>query len=165
LNKSKPAKAMTSREVAFKTPSGFLAFGFGVGLAPIAPGTAGTLLAVPFVLALKALDDVMMWGVLAGLFVLGVWVCGQATRNLGVHDHGGIVFDEMLGYWLTVALVPSGWPWLVAGFFLFRFFDILKPWPIGTLDRSVPGGFGIMVDDVLAAAYSMLILELIARVL
>jgi phosphatidylglycerophosphatase A len=146
------------RQVALRTPSGLLAFGFGAGLFPIAPGTAGTLLAVPFAYALKTLDPTLMWLLLAGMFLLGVWVCGMASRKLGVHDHGGIVFDEMLGYWLTVALVPTGWMWMAAGFLLFRFFDIVKPWPIRLLDQTVPGGFGIMLDDVLAAGYAMLIL-------
>jgi phosphatidylglycerophosphatase A len=154
---------LTARQVALGTPTGFLAFGFGAGLSPLAPGTAGTLVAVPFALALRSIDQTVMWLLLVVLFALGVWVCDRATQKLGVHDHGGIVIDEMVGYWLTVALVPSGWGWLVAGFFIFRFFDILKPWPIGYLDRSVRGGFGIMVDDVLAAVYSMLVLAIAAQ--
>ena len=146
------------KKVVFGSPSGFLAFGFGSGLSPIAPGTMGTLVAIPFIFALKALGSPGFWFVLVLLFLLGVQLCGSVSRKLGVHDHGGIVWDEMVGYWLSAAFVPLQWPWLLAAFLLFRFFDILKPWPIRQLDKKVSGGFGIMIDDVVAALFTVIIL-------
>ena len=149
------------RKIVFGSPSGFLAFGFGSGLSPFAPGTMGTLVAVPFIFALRSLNEAVFWLALLLLFALGVYLCGHVSRKLGVHDHGGIVWDEMLGYWLSAALVPLQWPWLLAAFLLFRFFDILKPWPIRQLDKKVSGGFGIMIDDVVAALFTLIILAVI----
>ncbi len=149
------------KKVVFGSPSGFLAFGFGSGLSPFAPGTMGTLAAIPFIFALRALGDPGFWIVLVLLFLLGVQLCGSVSRKLGVHDHGGIVWDEMVGYWLSAAFVPLQWHWLLAAFLLFRFFDILKPWPIGQLDKKVSGGFGIMIDDVVAALFTVLILAVV----
>ena len=140
--------------VDLRHPVHFLALGLGSGLSPRAPGTMGTLAAVPFVLLWQQLP---LWGfalvVVLG-FLLGVWLCEVAARNLGVHDHPGIVWDEFVGYWLTMLFAPSGWIWLVIGFVLFRVFDILKPWPIGWADRRVSGGMGIMLDDILAGIYA-----------
>lgn len=145
-------------KIVFGSPSGFLAFGFGSGLSPFAPGTMGTLVAIPFIFVLKSLGNVGFWVALVLLFLLGISLCGQVSRKLGVHDHGGIVWDEMVGYWLAVAFVPLQWPWLLAGFLLFRFFDIVKPWPIRYLDKKIHGGFGIMIDDVLAALFTVILL-------
>lgn len=150
------AQGPNLRQVAFGSPAGLLAFGFGSGLSPVAPGTMGTLAAIPFVFALKGLGETGFWIALILLFLLGIQVCGSVSRKLGVHDHGGIVWDEMVGYWLTVAFVPLQWEWLLAAFLLFRFFDIVKPWPIRQLDRKVSGGLGIMIDDVLAAVFAMI---------
>jgi len=146
------------RRVALRTPAGLLAFGLGSGLSRYAPGTAGTVAAVPFALLLKQLPAPAFWVVLAALFVAGVYLCGASSRELGRHDPGNIVWDEMVGYWLTVALLPMTWTWWLAGFAAFRLFDILKPWPIRWLERRVSGGLGIMLDDVLAALYAMLLL-------
>ena len=146
------------RRVALRTPAGFLAFGLGAGLSRYAPGTVGTVVAVPFAWLLMQMPPALYWAALAALFLLGVWLCGAASRMLGRHDPGNIVWDEMVGYWLTVALLPMTWGWWLAGFVAFRFFDILKPWPIRRLERVVGGGLGIMLDDVLAAVYAMLIL-------
>ena len=151
----------TLKKVALTTPSGLLAFGFGSGLSPFAPGTMGTLAAIPFIFALKSLGTPGFWIVLLLLFLLGIWLCDQVSRKLGVHDHGGIVWDEMVGYWLSMAFVPLQWQWLLAAFVLFRFFDIVKPWPIRQLDRKVSGGFGIMIDDIVAAVFTMVILALV----
>lgn len=118
----------------------------------------GTLVAIPFAILLKSLAVLNFWIALFALFWLGVWLCDHVSRKLGVHDHGGIVWDEMVGYWLAVAFVPLQWPWLLAAFILFRFFDIYKPWPIRQLDKNVSGGFGIMIDDILAAIFSMILL-------
>jgi phosphatidylglycerophosphatase A len=95
-------------------------------------------------------------------FCLGIYLCGETARRLGVHDHGGIVWDEFVGLWLVLLLIPAGLFWWLAGFFLFRLFDIVKPWPIGWLDQRLGGGFGIMLDDVLAALYALLPLWMIA---
>lgn len=137
----------------------FLAFGFGSGAAPKAPGTFGTLAAVPVFLLLAQLP---LWAYLAVVvisFVVGVYLCSQTSKDMGVHDHGGIVWDEFVGYWITMIALPVSWPWVIAGFVLFRFFDIIKPWPIGWLDKRVHGGFGIMIDDVIAGLFALVILQ------
>ena len=146
------------RKVALGSPSGFLAFGFGSGLSPFAPGTIGTLVAIPFALALKSLDPLGFWIALLLLFLSGIKLCADTSRKLGVHDHGGIVWDEIVGYCLAVAFVPLQWQWLLAAFALFRFFDIVKPWPIRQIDKKISGGFGIMIDDVIAALFTMILL-------
>lgn len=156
-NRASPDQ-LSLKKIVFGSPSGFLAFGFGSGLSPFAPGTMGTLVSVPFIFALRSLNEVAFWAALILLFALGVYLCGHVSRKLGVHDHGGIVWDEMLGYWLSAAFVPLQWPWLLAAFILFRIFDILKPWPIRQLDKKVSGGFGIMIDDVVAALFTLVIL-------
>jgi phosphatidylglycerophosphatase A len=93
--------------------------------------------------------------------LFGVWLCGKVARDLGVHDHGGIVWDEMVGIWITLWLVPADWYWLLLGLGLFRLFDTVKPWPIRWIDRQIHGGFGIMLDDVLAGIFAWLALQLI----
>ncbi|TCS38249.1 phosphatidylglycerophosphatase A family protein [Reinekea marinisedimentorum] len=138
----------------------FLAFGFGSGAAPKAPGTFGTLAAIPVYLLLAQLP---LWPYLAVIvlsFLLGVYLCGQTSKDMGVHDHGGIVWDEFVGYWITMIALPFHWAWIVAGFVLFRLFDILKPFPIGWLDKRVHGGLGIMIDDVIAGIFALIILQL-----
>jgi phosphatidylglycerophosphatase A len=144
-------------------PLGFLGFGFGSGLAPVAPGTAGTLAAVPLYLLLRDLPLAGYLAVVALLFLVGLPVCAHAARRLGVHDHPAIVWDEIVGYLVTMIAAPPGLVWIVAGFVLFRFFDILKPWPIRWCDRRVPGGFGIMLDDLLAGLFSASLLQLTLR--
>jgi len=146
------------RKVALGSPSGFVAFGFGSGLSPFAPGTVGTLVAIPFALALKSLDPLGFWIALLLLFLFGIKLCADTSCKLGVHDHGGIVWDEIVGYCLAVAFVPLQWQWLLAAFALFRFFDIVKPWPIRQIDKKISGGFGIMIDDVIAALFTMILL-------
>jgi len=149
------------KKVALGSPSGFLAFGFGSGLSPFAPGTAGTLVAIPFTFLLKSLGTTGFWIALVLLFLLGVKLCAHVSQKLGVHDHGGIVWDEMVGYWLAVAFVPLDWQWLLAAFLLFRFFDIFKPWPIRQIDKKISGGFGIMVDDVVAGLFTLVLLAVL----
>jgi len=143
-------------------PIHLLAFGLGAGKFPWAPGTAGTLVAVP--LYYFSLMPLPLWDYLLaviGLFVLGVALCHVTARNLGVHDHPGIVFDEIVGFLVTMAAAPAGWVWLVFGFALFRLFDIWKPWPIRAIDRGVGGGLGIMLDDVQAGIYAWLVIQLV----
>jgi len=144
----------------FRSPVQFFAFGLGSGLSPKAPGTAGTLAAIPLYL-LVADIGLPVYTTLLGLACLvGVYLCGAASRELGVHDHGGIVWDEFVGFWITMWAVPLTWQTVLAGFLLFRLFDIAKPWPISALDKRVGGGFGIMVDDVIAGMFSCLLLHL-----
>jgi len=145
---------MSPRQVAFGNVSGFLAFGFGSGLSPIAPGTAGSLTALVPALILPWLPvwAGLLWVAVA--FALGVVICDRASRALGVHDHGGIVWDEFVGLWLVLTLVPFDWAWWLAALVAFRVFDIVKPWPIGWLDKRVAGGFGVMIDDLIAALYA-----------
>ncbi|MFT7372236.1 MAG: phosphatidylglycerophosphatase A [Oleiphilaceae bacterium] len=142
-----------------KSPTNFAAFGFGSGCAPKAPGTAGTVVAVLLYLPLQFLPVYLYLLMLLLTFILGVWLCGKASKELGVHDHGGIVWDEFVGYWITMFMAPSGWGWILLGFVLFRLFDIWKPQPIRYIDRHVHGGIGIMVDDVLAGVYALLVLQ------
>lgn len=144
----------------WRNPIHFLAFGFGSGASPWAPGTMGTLAAVPLYFLMAQLPLPYYLLVLLVSFVLGCWLCGRTSSDLGVHDHGGIVWDEFVGYWLTMLALPVSLGWALAGFVLFRFFDIIKPWPIGWVDKRVHGGLGIMLDDVLAAVYAALILHL-----
>lgn len=146
--------------VVLRDPVHLLAFGLGSGLAPVAPGTFGTLAAVPLVIAAWQLPLGLRIALCALLVAGGTWICGVSARRLGVHDHGGIVLDEIASFYLLMLLVPSGWWWLAAGFVLFRFFDVAKPWPIRLLDRHVGGGFGIMIDDVVAALFAAAVMWL-----
>ncbi len=109
---------------------------------------------VAFHLMLQPLGQLAYCVLTAALFVLGIWICGRAAAALGVHDHGSIVWDEIVGYLVTMSAAPGGWAWMAYGFLLFRVFDIFKPWPIRWLDRHVSGGFGIMIDDLSAGVYS-----------
>ena len=144
----------------FTSPVQFLAFGFGSGLVPRGPGTAGTLMAVPLFLLAADWQLPVYTAVLVLAAVLGIWICGAASKQLGVHDHGGIVWDEFVGFWITMWAVPVSWTWIIAGFLVFRVFDILKPWPISVLDKNVKGGFGIMIDDVVAGVMACLTLHI-----
>ncbi len=152
--------AATLKHEATSSPSGFLAFGLGSGLSPKAPGTVGTV--VGMLLAFP-LTGVPVWAGLlfvAAAFVVGISICQRASKSLGVHDHGGIVWDEFVGIWLVLVLVPFEWAWWLAAFVAFRFFDVIKPWPIGWLDKRIHGGFGIMLDDLIAAVYAVAVLWL-----
>ncbi|MEQ8954728.1 MAG: phosphatidylglycerophosphatase A [Gammaproteobacteria bacterium] len=142
-----------------RKPLWLLAFGFGSGLSPKAPGTAGTLLAAIIYLPLSALPWMAYLAVVLASLVAGIWICGRVSAELGVHDHGGIVWDEFVGFWITMFLAPSSLMWLLIGFVLFRALDILKPWPISRLDREVTGGLGIMLDDVLAGIMAALCIQ------
>jgi phosphatidylglycerophosphatase A len=141
-------------------PVHWLAFGLGSGLSPKAPGTAGTLVAIPLYLLLAQLP---LWAYVLAVvvsFAVGVYLCEKTSREMGVHDHPGIVWDEFVGYWITMIGAPAGWLWVLLGFVFFRIFDVLKPWPIRWLDEHVQGGFGIMIDDVLAGVMALLCMQL-----
>ena len=146
-----------------KHPVHFLAFGFGSGLSPKAPGTAGTLAAVPFFYLLSFLNNIEYLIVLSVVIAVGVWLCDESSKMLGVHDHPGIVWDEFAGFFITMIAVPVTVSTVVAGFLLFRVFDILKPWPIGWLDKKVTGGLGIMLDDIVAGCFSLGVLQLLVK--
>jgi phosphatidylglycerophosphatase A len=146
-----------------RNPVHLLAFGLGSGCAPKAPGTFGTIAAIPFWWFL--LQDVPLIPYLCVLisgFAFGVYLCEQTSKDLGVHDHGGIVWDEWIGLWITFLALPAGIEWVLIGFLFFRFFDILKPWPIKWLDEKVHGGFGIMIDDVLAGIFALACVQALA---
>ncbi len=141
--------ALTARQI-MRDPVLFLAFGFGSGLAKKAPGTFGTLAAIPVYLLLVQFNTVIYSVITLISMVAGIWICGIAADKLGEHDFGGIVWDEIAGFLVTMWFVGFSWQNVVLGFILFRVFDIVKPWPIKWVDQKVSGGFGIMLDDVLA---------------
>ena len=146
-------------------PAHFIAFGFGAGLAPVAPGTWGTLLALPLYWLIEPrLDAQEFLLLLAGLFGVGIWACEVTGRALGASDHGGMVWDETVAFLLVLFFAPATLPWQAAAFLLFRLFDILKPPPIRYYDQSLKGGFGVMLDDLIAASFTLLVLA-IARTL
>ena len=150
----------------FSHPAHFLAFGFGSGLARKAPGTFGTLVAFPMYWFLAPrLTDALFLLVLIWAFAIGVWVCDRTGTALGVADHGGIVWDEIVAFVLVLFFTPSGWEWSLLAFALFRFFDIAKPPPIRHFDSNWHGGLGVMFDDLLAAGYTLLCLALIKSLL
>ncbi len=141
-----------------------IAQGFGVGRIAWAPGTFGTVLAVPLYLVLAPLDLLWYAAVVVLLFLVGVVICGIADQVLGTTDHASIVWDEIVGYLVTMLAVPRGWEWIVGGFVLFRLFDIWKPWPIRLVERRVRGGLGVMLDDLIAALFAWVALQSIMRV-
>lgn len=146
----------------WQDPVYFIAFGFGSGLMPIAPGTWGTLAALPIYLLMMHTHWILYVTLTALFFALGVWVSDKVSQDLGVHDYKGIVWDEVVGYLLTMFLAPQGLIWMFLGFILFRIFDIWKPQPIRLIDQKISGGLGIMLDDVAAAIPAWFILQLIA---
>ena len=143
---------------SWKKPIHILAFGFGAGASPKAPGTAGTLVAIPIFLLLV---QVPLFLYVIGVLLVtgfGVYICDRCSKDLRVHDHSGIVWDEIAGYLITMIAVPVN-PWtVITGFFLFRLFDIWKPWPIQYFDKQVKGGLGIMMDDVIAGIFAWMVL-------
>ncbi|HFC6353941.1 phosphatidylglycerophosphatase A [Neisseria lactamica] len=145
-----------------KRPLCFLAFGFGSGLAPFAPGTFGTLAALPlaFVLILAGVDGWLLALLCAVLFVWGIRICACAEKESGVSDHGGIVWDEIVAMMFVLAFVPFKWAWWLAAFVLFRLFDALKPPPVGWFDKNLHGGLGIMADDMAAAVMTLIVLRI-----
>jgi phosphatidylglycerophosphatase A len=142
-----------------------IAIGFGAGRAPFAPGTFGTLLAWPVGWALGGATAGVALVTIAVLFIVGVWACGVTGRDLGVHDHGSMVWDEFVAFLLVLAIAPRELAWQVAAFGLFRAFDIVKPAPIRWFERRYTGGFGVMFDDLLAAGYTLLALALAKRLI
>lgn len=150
MSKKQTINPQELRRAFIKHPVHWFALGFGTGLVPKAPGTAGTLVALPLILLTASQSIGVKLGILLVLSVVGIWLCGKSAQLLGVHDHGSIVWDEIAGYYLTALFVPVTLHWLILGFIVFRFFDIIKPWPIKQLDAQVHGGLGIMLDDLVA---------------
>ncbi|MBL4297451.1 phosphatidylglycerophosphatase A [Vibrio fluvialis] len=153
--------------LSMTNPWHLLATGFGSGLSPVVPGTMGTLASVPFYLLLAQLPLTLYIVVVIAASLIGIKICQVTSDDMKVHDHGSIVWDEFAGFWITMLIVPVlqlpvfEWKWLLAGFMLFRFFDMVKPWPIGWLDKRVHGGLGIMLDDLVAGVMSALALALV----
>ena len=155
----RPLKQPPAR-VIFTNPVHFLAFGLGSGLSPVAPGTTGTLAAIPFAWLMAQLSLPWYLGITLLTLVLGFWICGRSSQMLGVHDHRGIVWDEFVGYFITMIAVPTTWYWYLWGFLLFRLFDVVKPWPAHYFDNRVHNGVGIVMDDVVAGLYALAVLQL-----
>ncbi len=159
---------LPSFSTLLRHPAQLLALGFGSGLAPKAPGTFGTLAAIPFYLLLSQYSLTIQLVIIVIAFFVGIYLCQVTADALGVHDHPAIVWDEFVGFWLTMLAVPIAgtdltWLILFLGFAFFRFFDILKPWPIKWADQKVSGGLGIMFDDVLAGIYACILLLMVIR--
>ncbi len=154
---TKPNRAATPRDLV-ASPGAFLGLGLGSGLSPVAPGTFGTLLAVPLYIA--AISAGFGWYVVITLIMIvtGGWICGHTAKILDSHDHPAIVWDEFAGYFVTMLLVPGTYVNILGGFILFRLFDIVKPWPIRWIDQKVHGGLGIMLDDLIAGVFAGAIL-------
>jgi len=147
-----------------RDPVHLLALGFGTGLVPVAPGTAGSLVGLGFSLALAPLG--FAWQLAAAIVavVAGVWICGESARRLGVHDHPAIVWDEVAGQMIAMLAAPAAWWGAPLAFVLFRVFDITKPWPIREIDHGMRGGLGIILDDVLAGVFAALALLVVGYV-
>jgi phosphatidylglycerophosphatase A len=149
------------QRISLLNPVHFLALGFGSGLAPKMPGTFGTLASLPLVVLLSHYAGFSLYVFVTLLVcIAGIWICDKTAEDMGVHDDSSIVWDEVAGMLITMIAVPLSWQTLLAGFLLFRFFDIIKPWPISYLDKHVHGGFGIMIDDVLAGFFALGVLHL-----
>ncbi len=156
---------MTSNDVRkgfnLLKPVQFLALGFGSGLAPKAPGTFGTLMAIPLFLCISGFTAIGYGIIVVLMSIAGIYLCEKAAKEIGVHDHPAIVWDEFVGFLITMFMVPVSWQSVVSGFILFRLFDIFKPWPISVADKKLSGGFGIMFDDILAGLASLAIMHII----
>lgn len=150
-----------SLHTVWNNPIHFLAFGFGSGTLPWAPGTWGTIAAIPIYLLLRDLSLFYYIILLSVVILAGIWICDVAEKAVGIPDYSGIVWDEIAGFLLTMLAVPPGWQWIVLGFILFRLFDIWKPWPIRWIDQFVKGGLGVMLDDLLAAVYAGVSLQIL----
>jgi phosphatidylglycerophosphatase A len=148
---------------AFSHPAHAIALGFGAGLARFAPGTFGTLAAWPVGWLAAALHPLAICAALATLFFLGVWACAVTGRDLGAHDHGAMVWDEFVAFLVVLAIVPRELGWQAGAFVLFRAFDIAKPPPIRWCERRYRGGFGAMLDDLIAAGYTLIALAAAKR--
>lgn len=151
-------------ESVWKNPLHFIAFGFGSGALPVAPGTFGTLMAIPFYLIFSQLSWPFYLVITVILSIICMWICQKVAKDIGVHDHQGMCLDEFPGFFVTMIHAPHGIWWIVSGFLLFRLFDIWKPWPIRWADQHVTGGFGMVFDDILAGVYAYILMQILARI-
>ncbi len=149
----------------WQNPWHFIAFGFGSGAMPVAPGTFGTLIGIPFYLAICDLPLSVYLIIVIAVIIASSWLCNRVSQDIHIHDHQGMCIDEIVGYLVTMTGAPHGWMWIILGFALFRIFDIWKPWPINYADEHVSGGFGMIFDDVLAGIYSILCLKLLSWII
>jgi len=161
-NGSRRVSGMNISPLMQRNAAFWLASGFGVGLAPKAPGTVGSIVALLPWLALRELPLPAYLAAVLLTFAVGVWAASQVIAQLKVDDPGVVVLDEWVGLWLALTLAPPGWLWPLLGLVLFRLFDIVKPWPVSWADTHLSGGFGAMFDDALAGVYAFLALQLLA---
>src|SRR3990167_6488050 len=145
----------------WQDPLYFIAFGFGSGAMPFAPGTFGTLMAIPFYMVLQALPLAAYLIFVIIFCIFSIWICDRVSRDIGIHDHPGMCIDEFAGFFVTMIDAPPGFTWIILGFVLFRLFDIWKPWPIFFIDKKIHGGIGIVLDDIVAGIFSMVGIQLI----
>lgn len=154
------------KHLKLTNPIHFLAVGLGSGLSPIMPGTMGSLMAIPLWLLFKDLQPILYWIFIVVTFMFGCFLCQKTSDDTHTHDSGHIVWDEFVGMWITLFFIPQySLLWIAIAFVAFRVFDMAKPWPIRWFDKRVPGGFGIMVDDVIAAIFSSLTVYVLAYVI
>jgi phosphatidylglycerophosphatase A len=151
-------------KAVWQNPWYFIAFGLGSGTIPIAPGTFGTLMAIPFYLLFQSLPTSGYIFLLLCLTAISIWILDRVSREIQVHDHPGMCLDEFIGYFVTMTAAPTGWAWVVIGFILFRLFDIFKPWPINVLDKNIHGGLGIVLDDVVAGIFAAISIQIIGKI-
>lgn len=146
------------QSLRLSNPIHFLAVGLGSGLSNVMPGTMGSLMAIPLWLLFYQLPVVLYWVLIVVAFVFGCFLCQKTSDDTHTHDSGHIVWDEFVGMWITLFFIPQiSLLWITIAFITFRVFDMAKPWPIRWFDKKVPGGFGIMIDDVIAAVFSSLV--------
>ena len=163
---AKPHTAPPSLRFLFSHPAHLVACGFGSGLAPMAPGTFGTLFAwLTFLPLRESMNDVLLLAVIVACFAAGIGAVHKSGKDLGVVDHGSIVWDEIVPFWLALLFCPPGWLWQTAAFLLFRVFDIVKPQPARYFDERVKNGFGVMSDDLVAGGYTILVLAIVQFIL
>lgn len=161
--KSSSEKSSFKQNVRLSNPIHFLAVGLGSGMSPIMPGTMGSIMAIPIWLLFYGLMPALYWILLVVSFFFGCFICQKTSDDTHTHDSGHIVWDEFVGMWITLFFIPYlSILWVVIAFIAFRIFDMLKPWPIRWFDQKVPGGFGIMIDDVIAAIFSSLVVYLLS---
>ena len=149
--------------VQLTNPIHLLAVGLGSGMSPIMPGTMGSAMAIPLWLLFNGLQPYLYWVLIVVAFIFGCFLCQKTSDDTHTHDSGHIVWDEFVGMWITLFFIPQiSVLWIAIAFFAFRVFDMAKPWPIRWFDKRVPGGFGIMIDDVIAAIFSSVTVYVIA---
>lgn len=159
-SRSKPSPDIPA--AVWQDPAYFIAFGLGSGAMPFAPGTFGTLMAIPFYLLLQPLPLLFYLIFVLIFIVFSSWISDRLSRDIQVHDHPGMCIDEFAGFFVTMIHAPTGWPWILFGFLLFRLFDIWKPWPIHVLDEKIQGGFGMVLDDIVAGLFALVVIQLVA---